>query len=230
MENFKSAISIFRLLTLQGEFSRREHPELYSDYLESGVQEILSLFEQEFGCKLLHFNDTVYLVPNMDSELLGIQPSELRGYFGSGATKKEVYLGYYIMMFIFYEFYSGKNRDPKKMDFLQISLLIDHLDERFERLKDMQEEEIEELEEKYRINLASSMAIWTSMLVDHENKRKTKYNFIRIVCRILEEQKLAYIVEDQIRTTAKLDTLMRQYYLHAERIAQINGAFDRGEL
>lgn len=230
MESMKSAVQIFKLLLSQGEFNRKEHPDLYSDYLEGEVQEVLSIFEEEFGCKFLHFDDTVYLIPNIDSDILGIQANELRSYFGSNATKREVYLGFYIMMYIFYEFYSGKNKDPKKMDFLQISLLIDRLDERFERLKGLAQEEIEELEEKYRINLASSIDIWSNMLVDHESKRKTKYNLIRNVCRILEDQKLAYIVEDQIRTTRKLDTLMRQYYLHAERAELINQAFDKGEL
>jgi len=141
-----------------------------------------------------------------------------------------VFLGFYIMMYIFHEFYSGKNKDPKKIDFLQVSVLIARLDERFERLMSTSEEEIEELEKTYQINLSSSMVIWSNMLVDHETKRRTKYNMIKNVCKILEDQKLAYLVEDQIRTTSRLDILMRQYYLHAERVSQINHAFDRGEL
>jgi hypothetical protein len=95
---------------------------------------------------------------------LGIQPAELRSYFGSNATRREVFLGFYIMMFIFHEFYSGKNKDPKKMDFLQVSVLIDRLDERFDRLMSMSEEEIEELEKTYQINLSSSMDVWSNML------------------------------------------------------------------
>ena len=230
MENVKSAIQIFKLLIGQGEFNRRDYTNLYSDYLELEVQEVLSLFEEEFGCKFLHFDDTVYLVPNIDSEILGIKASELRNYYGANSTMREVYLGYYIMMFIFYEFYNGKNKDPKKTDFLQISLLIDHLDERFERLRGLEEDKVEELENTYRINLSTSIGIWANMLVDHDSKRKTKYNLIKNVCRILEDQKLAYIVEEQIRTTRKLDVLMRQYYLHAERVLLINEAFDKGDL
>ena len=80
------------------------------------------------------------------------------------------------------------------------------------------------------INLSSCISIWANMLVFHDSKRKTKYNLIKNVCRILEEQKLAYIVEEQIRTTRKLDVLMRQYYLHAERVLLINEAFDKGDI
>lgn len=230
MEHVRSAVKIFKLLLAQGEISKREQTFLYSEYLESEVQEVLSFFEEEFECKLLRFDDTVYLVPNISSQIIGIQPGELRRYFGSSASNKDVYLSYYIMMFIFYEFYSGKNKDPKKTDFIQVSHLINHLDERFDRLQQMDKEEIESLEDEYSINLASCIEIWLNLLVDHETKRKTKIKIIEAVVKILDDNKLAYIVENQIRTTKKLDVLMRQYYLSADRVKLISEAFERGEI
>lgn len=230
MEHVKSAVKIFKLLLAQGEINKREQTFLYGEYLETEVQEVLSCFEEEFECKLLNFDDTVYLVPNINSQIISIQPGELRRYFGSNASNKDVYLAYYIMMFIFYEFYSGKNKDPKKTDFVQVSHLISHLDERFDRLGKMSTEEVEQLEEEYSINLASCMEIWLNLLVDHETKRKTKTRIIEGVVKILEDQKLAYIVENQIRTTKKLDVLMRQYYLSADRVRLISEVFERGEL
>jgi len=68
------------------------------------------------------------------------------------------------------------------------------------------------------------------LLVDHETKRKTKIKTVEAVVKILEEHKLAYMVENQIRTTKKLDVLMRQYYLNADRVKLISEAFERGEL
>jgi len=226
----KSAIKIFKLLILSGELNKKENFELYSEFIDSNVQEVLSLFEEEFECKFLNFDDTVYLVPKLDGFILGRKPAEFRQYFGSNATQKDVYLAYYIMMYIFYEFYSGANRDPKKVDFIQISHLIEKLDQRFERLESLDEEATEDLEEEYMLNIQSSIKIWNALFTDHETKRKTKYNIILKVCEILENQKLAYVVEGQIRTTAKLDTLMRQYYLHADRLTSINKAFERGAL
>lgn len=230
MDNARSAINILKILMIKGEFSRKEDPILYSDYLETEVQEILETFQDELEFKLLNYDDTIYFVPNIDCELFGINPNELRRYFGTSATKKEVYLGYYIIMFIFYEFYNGKNRDPKKIDFLRISNLIEHLDNRFERLEELKEEEIQALEEDNKINISSSLGLWLSMITDTEGKRRTKYNFIKIVCKILEEHNLAYEVEDEIRTTRKLDILMRQYFLNADRVQSINEAFERGEI
>ncbi len=230
MEHVLSAIKIFKLLLLQGEFNRREQAFLYSEYIDSEVQEVLSHFEEEFECRFLNFDETVYLVPNINSQLVGIQPGEIRRYFGSNATNRDVYLSYYIMMFILYEFYNGKNKDPKRTDFIQVGHLINSLDERFERIGSLEKEEVDRLEGEYGINLTSCVEIWLNMLADHESKRRTKLRMIENVVRIMEEHKLAYIVENQIRTTKKLDVLMRQYYLSADRVRLINEAFERGEL
>ncbi|MBP7175822.1 MAG: hypothetical protein KBA53_06345 [Thermoclostridium sp.] len=230
MEHMKSAVKIFRVLLEQGEISKREQAFLYSAYLETEVQEALNLFEEEFECRLLNFSDTVYLVPGMNSHMLSMQPGEFRSYFGSNATNKDVYLSFYILMYILFEFYSGKNKDPKKTDFIQVSHLINRLDERFERLAKLEKEELDKAEEEHGINLATCIEIWMNLLVDHETKRKTKIRMIEAVVDILEDQKLAYMVENQIRTTKKLDILMRQYYLNADRVKLISEAFERGEL
>lgn len=230
MEAMKSAIRIFKILIQNGELNKKENFDLYSSFIDNNVQEILSLFEEEFECKFLNFDEMVYLVPKLDGFILGKKPAEFRQYFGSTATQKDVFLGYYIIMYIFYEFYSGANRDPKKVDFIQINHLITNLDERFVRLESLDEKETDELEEKYMINIQSSVKLWNALFTDHETKQKTKYNVIRKVCKILEDQKLAYVVENQIRTTRKLDTLMRQYYLHADRLTSINCAFEKGVL
>ena len=134
MEHVISAIKIFKQLLSQGEFNRREQAFLYSEYLEPGVQEVLSCFEEEFECRFLNFDENIYLIPNSDSRLIGVQPGEIRRYFGASATNKDVCLAYYIMMFILYEFYNGKNKDPKRTDFIQVGHLINRLDERFERI------------------------------------------------------------------------------------------------
>ena len=227
MENFKSAVKIFKQLLLVGEINRKEDTFLYGEYLEYGVQEALACFEEEFECKLLNFDDAIYLVPNTNSQFISMQPAEFKKYFGSSATNKDVYLGYYIMMYIFFEFYSGKNRDPKKTDFIQISYLINKLDERFERLGKLAVDKIESIENDYSVNIASSMELWSNMLAAHDTKRKTKANVVKNVCDILEDNKLAYIVENQIRTTKKLDILMRQYYLNADRTKLLLEAFEK---
>lgn len=230
MEGVREGIRIFKNLMLNGEISRKDNHDLYTDYLENNVREVLTICEEEFEAKIINFNDTLYLVPEIDGNILGINPSDLKMYFGSKATKRDVYLGYYIIMYIFYEFYNGKNRDPKTKEFLQISYLLNALDQRFENLEKKAKEEIEDMEEIYKINIQSSIGLWNALMADHESKQKTKYNIVRNVCRILEDQKLAFVVDEQIRTRPKLDILMSQYFLNSDRLSQINSAFEKGEL
>lgn len=230
MDNVRIAINILKHLMVKGEFNKKDDSLLYSDYLETEVQEVLDAFSEELEFKLLNYDDTVYFVPDIESEIFGINPNELRRYFGANSTKREVFLGYYIIMFIFYEFYNGKNRDPKKIDFLRISILIEHLNARFEKLEGLQEENIKEIEERYMINISASIGLWLSMIADTEGKRRTKYNIVKNVCKILEEHNLIFVVEDEIRTTRKLDILMRQYFLSDERVQSINDAFESGEI
>ena len=94
----------------------------------------------------------------------------------------------------------------------------------------MDREEIGKLEEEYSVNLATCMELWMNLMVDHESKRRTKTRIIENVVSILEDHRLAYMVENQIRTTKKLDILMRQYYLNADRVKLISEAFERGDL
>jgi len=230
METVKSAIRIFKLLMINGEINRKEHFDLFNEYIDVDVQEILGIFEDEFSCKILYFDNIIYLVPEIDGFLLGAKPSEFRAYFASNATQKDVFLAFYIMMYILYEFFSGSNINPKKIDFLQINHLITKLDERFERLDKLDEKQVADLEEEFEINIRSNIEIWNALFTDHETKRKTKFNIIKNACRILEEHNLLYIVENQIRTSSKLDTLMQQYYLHSDRVKVINNAFEKGVL
>lgn len=230
MNGVREGIRIFKNLMVNGEISRKENGDLYNDYLENDVREVLSIFEEEFESRIINFNDTLYLVPEISGNILGISPGDLKTYFGSKATKKDVYLGYYIIMYIFYEFYNGKNREPKTKEFLQLSYLINALDERFARLESKAKEEIERMEDIYKINIQSSIQLWNAMITEHESKQKTKYNIVRNVCRILEDQKLIFVVEEQIRTKTKLDILMSQYFLNSDRVSQINEAFEKGEL
>ena len=67
------------------------------------------------------------------TQIIGIQPGELRRYFGSSATKGCVFGVLYNDVY-FDQFYSGKNKIPRRR-ILSGSHLIEQLDERFERLQ-----------------------------------------------------------------------------------------------
>jgi len=87
------------------------------------------------------------------------------------------------------------------------------------------------MEEKYSINFIKIAESWDSRRSYEERKLTTKHGFVLRVCRLLEQEKLIRLVEDEkeIRTTKKLDDLMLHYYLNDSRISEINSIFTGGE-
>ena len=132
--------------------ARESHSDLFIEYLNPEVQEVLSEIEEEMDCKILKINNTIYLLPNYDNSLLGFRNKDHREWIGANARLSDVYLSYYITMFILYKFYGGKNKNPKQMEFIRIMSLIDELDQRFEAILKRDSEEVMAEEEELNIN------------------------------------------------------------------------------
>ena len=150
------------------------HSDLFIEYLNSEVQEVLSEFEEEMDCKIIKINNTIYLLPNYDNSLLGFKNKDYREWLGSNARLSDVYLSYYITMFILFKFYGGKNKNPKQREFIRMMTLIDELDQKFEAILKHNQEEMMEKEEELSINLISIAEVWNQKIAHEENKRTTK--------------------------------------------------------
>lgn len=227
MNKVKIALKIFRILIEQGELSRGEYGDLFVEYLDSEVQSILNSFEDEMDCSIKKIGNTLYLLPDYDNSILGFKNKDWREWMGSTANNVDVYLAYYITIFILFKFYGGKNKNPKRLEFLRIVNLIDELDRRFDSLLLEEESEIKNKEEELGLNILKIARYWKEKIVDEENKKKTKYAVIRRICKLLENEKLLYLIDDdnEIRTTRKLDDIMTYYYLNDSRIEEINSIF-----
>jgi hypothetical protein len=79
MEHVISAIKIFKLLLLQGEFNRREQAFLYSEYLEPEVQEVLSHFEEELSAGFSTLMRPFILCQASAARLLACSPARSGG-------------------------------------------------------------------------------------------------------------------------------------------------------
>jgi hypothetical protein len=232
LDKVTTALKIFRILVEQGELGREDYGDLFVEYLDSEVQSILNNFEEEMDCTIKKIGNTLYLLPNYDNSILGFRNKEWREWLGSTATNVDVYLAYYITMFILFKFYSGKNKNPKKLEFLRLVNLIDDLDKRFDAILQKEEAEVQKTEEEQGLNLLKIARYWREKVADEENKKKTKYAVVRRICKLLENEKLIYLIDDdnEIRTTRKLDDIMTYYYLNDSRIEEINTIFsEEGE-
>jgi hypothetical protein len=175
-------------------------------------------------------NNTIYLLPNYDNSVLGFKTKDMREWIGTNAKLSDVYLAYYIVMFILNQFYGGKNKNPKQREFMRVSTLIEELDKRLTAVLESGEETVA-IEEKYSINFIRIAESWDSRRSYEERKLTTKHGYVLRVCKLLEQEKLIRLVDDdkELRTTRKLDDLMLYYYLNDSRVSEINSIFKRGE-
>lgn len=228
-DKVKTAVKIFRILVEQGELNRGEYGDLFVEYIDSDVQSILNSFEDEMDCSIKKIGNTLYLLPNYDNSILGFRNKDWREWMGSTATNLDVYLAYYITMFTLFKFYGGKNKNPKKLEFLRIVNLIEDLDRRFEAILGEEEHEVQVKEEEIGLNILKVARFWKEKIVDEENKKKTKYAVVKKICKLLENEKLIYLIDfdSEIRTTRKLDDIMTYYYLNDSRLEDINSIFSQ---
>lgn len=227
MDHIRLALQIFRILLENGQLERETNSELFIEYMNPEVQEVLNSFEEEMECKILRINNAIYLLPNYDNNVLGFRTKDMREWIGSNARLSDIYLAYYIVMFLLYQFYGGKNKNPKQREFIRISTFIEELDKRLGSVLELDEEEAVAIEEKYSMNFIKIAESWDSRRSYEERKLTTKHGFVLRVCRLLEQEKLIRLIDDEkeIRTTRKLDDLMVYYYLNDSRIHEINSIF-----
>lgn len=232
MNVLQTALKVFRTLLENGQLDRDANEELFIEYMNPEVQECLNQFEEEMECRIVRYGNIIYLIPSCENKLLGYRTKDQREWIGANARLSDVFLMDYIVMFILYLFYAGKNKNPKQREFLRLSTLVEELDRRFAGILSTDREDMAMLEEQYSINFLRIAELWVSKKVFEEKKLNTKMGTILRVCRLLELESLVRIVDDdkEIRTTRKLDDLMINYYLNDNRVQEVRAIFDeRGE-
>jgi hypothetical protein len=232
VENIRTASAILKILMEEGRLTRSSHKDLFMSYIsEVKVEEILSTMMEELDSDVLRVNNTLYLIPSTENELLGFRHRDTREWFGTGARQTDAFLAYYITAVILNLFYGGKNRDPKQREFLSLVNVVEEVDNRVsEVLKNRQK--TEEIDQHYSMNFEVCAQVW-DIKKGHEegSRRTTKMGFLLSVVKLLQQEGLLRISENEkeIRTTDKLDDLMLHYYLHDERVSEIHKIFQEAD-
>lgn len=222
------ALKIYQRLLEKGQITDTEDKELYFEFKDPEVRNILDIMEKELNFKIISAPHSIYFVPNLENNLLGFSVKDIRESIKKDAKLIDAFLEVYIIMLILYMFYGGKNKNPKQADFLQVKDIVNKLDE---TLKATSEEEAEKIEERYSINFIQVSNYWKAKALIEENKLKTRTGTVLTACKLLKNEKLVIITDDdtEIRATKKLDDLMQYYYLSEDRIYEINDIFKVGE-
>lgn len=225
---FKSALKIYYKLLEKGQIDNLSDSELFFEYKKDEVRELLYQFEDELEFKLLDVGNTVYIIPNLENDILGYSMKEFRENIATNATLTEAYLQSYIFMTIFFMFYGGKNTNPIQREFVLTRDLIEYLDSKMQTYVDARDES-ENMEEKHSINFLRIAEFWLSKQISSDGSRKTKVGTISKAYSQLEKENLIRILEDgnQIRRTKKLDDIFIYYYLDENRIKEIHSIFEK---
>jgi len=164
----------------------------------------------------------IYLIPNLENDILSYSMKELRETISTNARLVDAYLETYLMMYLFYLFYGGKNNNPIQRDFIQVNVFIEELDQKFDNYLS-QIDKIDELEDLYGINFRKIAEYWSSKQAFDEGKIKTKEGTVIKMCRQLEKEKLIRMVENnkEIRPTNRLKDIFINYYLNEDRVQEL---------
>jgi len=228
MENIRTASALLKVLMEEGRVTRSSHKDLFISYIsEVKIEEILSTMTEELDAEVLRVNNTLYLIPSSENELLGFRHRDTREWFGTAARQADAFLAYYITALILNLFFGGKNRDPKQREFISLVHVVEEMDKRVsDALKNR--EKTEEMDRQYSMNFEVCAQVW-DIKKGHEegSRRTTKMGFLLSVVRLLQQEGLLRISENEkeVRTTEKLDGLMLHYYLREDRVSEIQKIF-----
>lgn len=219
--NLEKAMRIYFYLLKEGELTIDKNKELYLDYSDSEVRDLLEIMAKESDVLIEKYNQVVYLIPNEDNDMLGIKDMDLQKILSYDARKIDFYLSQYIITILITVFYSGKGSFVKSRDFIRLSELEEVITERLGFANGKKHIEQEQAEAK--VNITAMFEQWSALQLDEAGKRKTKYGYIRSVCVFLAKHDLLIYdaAEEDIRPTNKMTHLMTYHFLDQERLETI---------
>ncbi len=90
--NLEKAMRIYYFLLKEGELSFENNKELYMDYSDSEVRELLEILARESEVLIERYNKVVYLIPGEDNDVMGIKDMEVQKVISYDARKVDFYL------------------------------------------------------------------------------------------------------------------------------------------
>jgi len=220
-DNLAKAMRIYYFLLKEGELTFENNRELYLDYSDGEVRDVLSILAKESNVSIEKFNQVVYLFPEEENDILGIKDMDLQKIISYDARKVDFYLSQYIITILMLAFYSGKGNYVKSRDFIRIAELEEIVTTRLTYA--YSKKNIEREQEEAMFNITSMYEQWSALQIDEPGKRKTKYGYIRSVCAFLAKHNLLIydLIEEEIRPTHKFTNLMMYHFLDGQRIETI---------
>jgi hypothetical protein len=233
-ELVKKAFLLYQEVMLKGELPKKENPELFSYYFEIDIRDILErVYLPCSESKILHIEDTLYFVPEIENDAYTYSNEELRKMMGL-SFNRELYLAQFIWMNVLSEFYGDQFQQTNQTrSFVKVDEIIHKVEEYMNTFMKIPEEELIQLANDYQLDLIGMIDVWNSLEeLTEKNKevkryKKKKYSFFLRVLDFWEKEKLLQVKEEQeISLTKKMENIVGAYYHNEERINKIKELLD----
>lgn len=219
VNDYRLAQRLFYNLLNTGEFNEKDDRELYLAYLNNeGIKRAVDIISDEFKSDIKSIGDTIYLIPNVDNNIIGFDYREESSLM---KNREHCYLTYLIITIVFAEF----TNDISPATYINIVDIVDLVTDTLDRA--MKKSNIEDEELNADFNVVRCNEVWGSKGTWDDTSKKGKkttsidykIGFIRRVVVFLKQKGLIRVIsdEDKIVPSNKFNELMRGYFLDNER-------------
>lgn len=229
LEDIRKAMRLYNYLLEQGELTAKDDKELFQYFSDIKIREIIEAFSEESRVSIKKYDDTIYLIPNVDNEFLGYKRAELKKeIFPRGDMKNiDLFLAMYIMIQLTSEFYCGKGANVKIRDLIQLGELDEKITERLELFSDSEDKSVDE---ESGLVITDIAKYWFTLTNEDDAAAfRTRRWYISQVMAFLKKENLINLQDETvIIPTTKFNRLVANYFLSYERLEDINRIINEG--
>jgi hypothetical protein len=115
-----NTMRVFKELMAKGYISREDNEIAYGYASDSEVESELEIMGRELDFTLHRVGGRIYLIPNQTNDLFLQNNVDFRKKIKSDARLDDIYLLYYVGIYVLYLFYHGSGKSPLSRDFIRI--------------------------------------------------------------------------------------------------------------
>ncbi len=223
LEDVRKAMRLYNYLLSQGELTVKDDKEIFQYFSETKIREIIEAIEEESKVSIKRYDDTIYLIPEVDNDFLGYKRFELKKeIFPRGDMRNiDLFVAMYIMLQLTTEFYSGKGNNVKIRDLIQLGELDEKITERLELFSTSKDKAVNE---ETGLAMTDIAKYWYALTnEDDATVFKTRRWYISQVMNFLKKENLVNVQDETvIIPTSKFNRLAANYFLNYERLEDIN--------
>ena len=219
---------VFRQLMQRGWIDRSADTASWEAFMNTEVQDELSILGEEIGYDLFHTGDRVYLIPTDDGILQKNNADLRRDVKGQSTDKENIYLISYLAMFVLYIFFRGEDERVNR-NLITKEDLITEFTEHCKQCISVNK--TEESDEQYSRSFMALAQRWIAKTTGEKDSQSfsDKYGCIfRLMAKFKADDLFVEGQGDTIRPTQKTKDLM-PYLMRKGRLKEIERLFDKSK-